>query len=88
MNLSHIKRKIEELLVFQSNPDQGKSPITGKAGRILLSIELGCCILLAFLVLEDFCQSVHTFGHYLVSQSVASSDQELKDSILLALASS
>ena len=47
---------------LQSNADYCVSPITGNAGCILLSIDLGCCILIAFLILKDFCQSVHTLN--------------------------
>ena len=43
------------------NADQGISPITGKAEHVLLSIVLGYCILIAFLFLGYFCQSVHPF---------------------------
>ena len=45
---------------LQSNADYGVSPITGNAGCILLFIDLGCCILIAFLVLQYFYQSVYT----------------------------
>ena len=52
------KRKLKSC---SRNADQGISPITGKAEHVLLSIVLGYCILIAFLFLGYFCQSVHPF---------------------------
>ncbi len=36
-------------------------PIIGKVGQVLLSSESGCCILIGFLFLGYFCQSIYLF---------------------------
>jgi hypothetical protein len=55
------KKQVEEVLRTLKKCSQGVSPITGKAEHVLLSIVLLYCILIAFLCLGCFCQSVYIF---------------------------